>query len=57
MEKCLVNEKIQDSILNERISAQKKYNITSTPTIYINEKIYKGNHKYKDFKKEIEKNL
>ena len=38
MSKCLENEKMQDQILNERIDAQKKYNINSTPTILINEK-------------------
>ena len=57
MQKCLVNEKIQDNILNERILAQKNYNITSTPSIFINEKKYNGKHIYKDFKKAIEKNL
>ena len=40
MDKCLKNENIQDQILNERIEAQKKYKIQSTPTIFINEKHY-----------------
>ncbi len=57
MEKCLKNDEVQDNILNERIEAQKKYKIQSTPTIYINEKKYKGKHKYEEFKKEIEKLL
>ncbi len=57
MDNCLKNESAQDQILNERIEAQKKYKIQSTPTIYINEKIYKGEHKYKPFKKSIEKLL
>ncbi len=57
MEKCLNNEKLQDQILNERIEAQKKYKIQSTPTIYINEKQYKGTHEYELFKKEIQKLL
>ena len=55
MNDCLNDEKVQDQILNERIEAQKKYNIESTPTILINEKKYKGEHKYKSFKKTIEK--
>ena len=38
MNKCLADDKAQDQILNERIDAQKKYKIQSTPTIYINEK-------------------
>ena len=46
MDKCLKNENVQDQILNERIEAQKKYKIQSTPTIYINEKKYEGKHKY-----------
>ena len=57
MDNCLKDESVQDQILNERIEAQKKYKIQSTPTIYINEKKYKGDHKYKSFKKKIEKLL
>ena len=51
MEKSLKDESIQYKILNERIEAQKKYKIESTPTIYINEKKYEGEHEYKSFKK------
>ncbi len=57
MNNCLKNGKSQDEILNQRIEAQKKYNIQSTPTIYINEKKYSGKVDYKQFKKAIEKNL
>ena len=57
MENCLSNETSQQKILNERIEAQKKYKIKSTPTIYINEKKYEGKHEYKIFKKAIEKFL
>ena len=57
MEDCLKNEIAQDEILNERIEAQKKYKIKSTPTIYINEKQYNGKHDYESFKKAIEKLL
>ena len=57
MDDCLKNESVQDQILNERIEAQKKYKIQSTPTIYINDKKYKGEHEYKPFKKIIEKFL
>jgi len=57
MDSCLKNENTQDQILNERIEAQKKYKIQSTPTIYINKKKYDGEHKYKKFKKAIEKLL
>ena len=57
MNKCLKNDEVQDEILNQRIEAQKKYKIESTPTILINEKKYFGNIHYKEFKKAIEKNL
>jgi protein-disulfide isomerase len=57
MNLCLKNETAQNEIVNERIEAQKNYKIDSTPTIYINEKKYKGEHKYKKFRKTIEKLL
>ena len=57
MNSCLKNDKSQDEILNQRIDAQKKYKIQSTPTIFINEKKYSGKVNYKEFKKAIEKNL
>ena len=57
MDACLKNDNAQDEILNERIQAQKKYNIDSTPTIIVNEKKYSGKADYNKFKKIIEKNL
>ena len=57
MNACLKNNDTQDEILNERIEAQKKYKIESTPTIFVNEKKYSGKVDYKKFKKIIEKNL
>ena len=57
MEKCLKNDKVQDDILNQRIEAQKRYKIESTPTIFINDKIYTGKINYRQFKKNIEKKL
>ena len=54
---CLNDESLEDEILNERISGNKKYSITSTPTIFINEKKYEGKHNYEDFKKAIKKLL
>jgi len=54
---CLKNEETQELILNERIKAQKEYNITSTPTIYINNKKYEDKHEFKSFKKQIDKLL
>ncbi len=57
MDNCLKDEKKQDEILNQRIDAQKKYKVESTPTIFINEKKYKGKVEYSEFKKVLEKNL
>ena len=57
MNACLENSDVQDEILNERIEAQKKYKIESTPTIFVNEKKYSDKVDYKKFKKIIEKNL
>tara|TARA_B100000674_G_scaffold19546_1_gene13786 strand:+ start:411 stop:995 length:585 start_codon:yes stop_codon:yes gene_type:complete len=57
MDDCLKDETMQDEILNQRINAQKKYEIGSTPTIFINEKKYKGKVEYSEFKKILEKNL
>jgi len=57
MNKCLTDEDLEKKILNERIEAQKNYKISSTPTIYINKKKYKGSRNYKSFKKAIDKLL
>ncbi len=57
LKKCLENEDTQDKILQERIEAQKNFDITSTPTIYINEKKYEDKHEFKSFKKQIDKLL
>ncbi len=57
MNKCLVNKELEKKILNERIQAQKNYKVSSTPTIYLNEKKYEGKKEYNAFKKEIDKVL
>ena len=57
MNKCLADKDLEEKILNERIEAQKNYKVSSTPTIYINEKKYKGSTDYKSFKKAIDKLL
>ncbi len=57
MDACLKNDANQDQILNERIQAQKDYEIQSTPTIYINEKKFEKKHEYDEFKKAIKKLL
>ena len=57
MNKCLADKNLEEKILNERIEAQKNYKVRSTPTIFINEKKYKGSTDYKSFKKAIDKLL
>ena len=57
MNSCLKDNIAQDEILNQRIEAQKKYKIESTPTIIINEKVYTKKIDYKTFKKVIDRNL
>jgi len=57
MDKCLTDKKLEEKILNERIEAQKSYKVSSTPTIYINEKKYEGSRDYKSFKKAVDKLL
>ena len=54
-DKCLVDEGISDKILSERIDANHKYVIESTPTIVINEKKLEGSATFKNIKKKIEK--
>ena len=38
MTNCFNNDKLTNIVLEERINAQKKFNIESTPTIFINDK-------------------
>ena len=57
MNECLANKDLEEKILNERIEAQKNYKVSSTPTIYVNEKKYEGKTNYKSFKKVIDKLL
>ena len=57
MDSCLKSDQVQDDILEQRIEAQKKYKIDSTPTIIINEKKYSGKVDYMQFKKAIDKKL
>ena len=54
-DKCLVDETISDKILNGRIEAVKKYSVSSTPTIIINEKKLEGSTNFENIKKKIEK--
>ena len=50
---CFKDEQIVDNILKSRSDAEKKYNITSTPSLIINEKKYSA-MSYEAFEKIIE---
>ena len=54
-EGCLINKKIEDHVLNDRINAVKKFKINSTPTLIINDKKFDNPQNYKKLKKTIEK--
>ena len=54
-DKCLIDETVSDKILNGRINANKKYSISATPTIVINEKKLEGSTNFKNIKKKIER--
>ena len=54
-DKCLIDETVSDKILNGRIDANKKYSISATPTIVINEKKLEGSASFENIKKKIEK--
>ena len=55
IESCLTDKNIEDHVLNDRISAVKKFNIEATPTLIINDKKFDNPHNYKKLKKNIEK--
>ena len=53
--KCLAFEDVENYILNSRIEAVKKFKIKSTPTIVINDEIFKDALEYNNLKKILEK--
>ena len=54
-EKCIINKKIEDHILEDRIEAVKKFKLNSTPTLIINNKKFEKTLNYKNIKKTLEK--
>tara|TARA_B100001123_G_scaffold152818_1_gene176831 strand:+ start:1064 stop:1657 length:594 start_codon:yes stop_codon:yes gene_type:complete len=50
---CFKDENLVDGIINDRTTAEKKYNITSTPSLIINEKKYSA-MSYENFEKIVE---
>ena len=55
IESCLNDKNIEDHVLNDRISAVKKFNIEATPTLIINDKKFDNTNNYKKLKKTLEK--
>mgnify|MGYP000636805588 CR=1 FL=1 len=54
-DKCLAFEDVENYILNSRIEAVQKFKIKSTPTLVINDELFKGTLEYKNIKKMLEK--
>ena len=54
-EECLNNTKIEDFILEDRISGAKKFKIEATPTLIINGEKFENALNYKKLKKYLEK--
>ena len=54
-DKCIVNKKIEDYVLNDRIEGAKKFKVNATPTIIINGKKFEKSLNYKNLKKSLEK--
>jgi len=52
---CINNKSVEDHILEDRITAVKKFKINSTPTLIINEKKFDNPFDYKKIKKTLEK--
>ena len=54
-DKCINNKKVEDHILEDRISGVKKFKIEATPTLIINGKKFENPSNYKKLKKYLEK--
>ncbi len=50
---CLESDKLRDDLLKVRGEGQRQYEITGTPTIIINGKVYDGDHNFADFDKAL----
>ena len=55
IDECFVDENIENQVLNARIEGHKKYSISSTPTIIINEKKFIGPADFENIEKAIDK--
>ena len=57
IENCFSDETIENKVLNGRIEGDKKYSISSTPTIIINEKKFIGSNDFNNIEKAIKKGI
>ena len=55
--KCINDKNIEDFVLEDRIEGVKKYNVSATPTIIINEEKFEKPLTYKNLEKTLEKLL
>ena len=51
---CVSNKSIEDGILKKRLNSTKKFEITATPTIYINGKKYNGDLTFEALKLKLD---
>ena len=55
--KCIEDKNIEDFVLEDRIEGVKKYNVSATPTLIINEEKFEKPLTYKNLEKTLEKLL
>ena len=55
--KCIEDKNIEDFVLEDRIEGVKKYNVSATPTIIINDEKFEKPLTYKNLEKTLEKLL
>lgn len=57
LDACLKDEKIQNAILQQRLTATQKFNVTSTPTLIVNRAKYHGGLTLEQFRAVIDRAL
>ena len=57
LDACLKDEKLQNAILQQRLTATKKFNVTSTPTLIVNGAKYHGGLTLEQFRAVIDRAL
>ena len=55
--KCINDKNIEDFVLEDRIEGVKKYNVSATPTLIINEEKFEKPRTFKNLEKSLEKLL